>query len=176
MDLLTRIRHLCTDNITISNPKKQAGSMKKITIPKEKAVFRLDKNGRWHNQHGEFEHKKVIDYFHSAIRKDANGYYLFQATDEFEEKVYFPHEDTALFVFDVKIEDTITLTLNTRRQVELAPETLFIRDDGLYLKIGDETVKFSANALMKVSVLLDDDDSGRTTIKIKDKEFEIAQE
>jgi hypothetical protein len=149
--------------------------MKKITIPKEEAVFWLDKNGRWHNQYGPFEHKKVIDYFHSVIRKDAGGYHLFQKTDEVEEKVYFPHEDTALFVFDVRIEDDITLTLNTKRRVPLTPETLFIREDNLYQKMDDETVKFSADALIKLSVLLEDD-GGRTTIKVKNKRFEIAQE
>jgi hypothetical protein len=148
--------------------------MKKITVPKEEAVFWLDKNGRWHNQHGEFEHKKVIDYFHSVIRKDADGYYLFQETDEFQEKVYFPHEDTALFVFDIRIEDDITLILNTKRQVPLAPEALYIREDNLYLTIDDEPVKFSANALMKLSVLLEDED-GRTSITVKDKRFEIAE-
>ncbi|MFH0730170.1 MAG: MFS transporter permease [Pseudomonadota bacterium] len=148
--------------------------MKKITIPKEDAVFWLDKNGRWHNQHGEFEHKKVIDYFHSVIRKDADGYYLFQETDEFQEKVYFPHEDTALFVFDVRIEDGIILTLNTKRQVLLTPDTLYIREDNLYLTIDDAPVKFSANALMKLSVLLEDE-NGRTTITVKNKRFEIAE-
>lgn len=148
--------------------------MKKITVPKEEAVFWLDKNGRWHNQHGEFEHKKVIDYFHSVIRKDADGYYLFQETDEFQEKVYFPHEDTALFVFDIRIEDDITLILNTKRQVPLAPEALYIREDNLYLMIDNEPVKFSANSLMKLSVLLEDED-GRTSITVKDKRFEIAE-
>ena len=148
--------------------------MRKITIPKEKAVFWLDKNGRWHNEHGEFEHKKVIDYFHSAIRKDADGYYLFQETDEFQEKVYFPHEDTALFIFDVKIEDTVTLTLNTKRQVQLVPDTLYIRDDQLYVAIGDETAKFTANALVKLSAILDEED-GKTIIKIGNEVSEIPQ-
>jgi hypothetical protein len=148
--------------------------MKEITVPKEEAVFRLDKNGRWHNQHGEFEHKKVIDYFHSVIRKDAGGYYLFQKTDEFQEKVYFPYEDTALFVFDVRIGDDITLTLNTKRQVLLTPDALYIREDNLYLTIDDEPVKFSANALMKLSVLLEDE-NGRTTITVKNKRFEIGE-
>lgn len=148
--------------------------MKKITVPKEDAVFWLDKNGRWHNEHGQFEHKKVIDYFHSAIRKDAQGYYLFQKTEEVEEKVYFPHEDTALFVFDVRLGDDITLILNTRRQVPLTPETLFIREDNLYLTIGDEPAKFSADALVKLSVVLEDD-GDRTLIRIKNKRFEIAQ-
>lgn len=148
--------------------------MKKITIPKEEAVFWLDKNGRWHNEHGQFEHKKVIDYFHSAIRKDAGGYYLFQKTEDVEEKVYFLHEDTALFVFDVRIGDDITLTLNTRRRVSLTPEALFIREDNLYQRIDSETAKFSADSLMKLSILIEED-GDRTLIKIKGRQFEIAQ-
>jgi hypothetical protein len=149
--------------------------MRKITIPKEDAVFWLDKNGRWHNQHGPFEHKKVIDYFHSVIRKDASGYYLFQATEEVEEKVYFPHEDTALFVFDVRIAEGVILTLNTKRQVPLSPEGLFIREDNLYQKIDDETAKFSADALVKLSPLLEDD-GNRIVINLENQRFEIAQE
>jgi hypothetical protein len=68
-----------------------------IIIPKERAIFWLDKNGRWHNAHGEFEHKKIIDYFHSSIKRDENGYYLFQKRGDVQEKVYFHYEDTALF-------------------------------------------------------------------------------
>jgi len=148
--------------------------MKKITIPKEEAVFWLDKNGRWHNQHGPFEHKKVIDYFHSVIRKDAEGYYLFQATEEVEEKVYFPHEDTALFVFDVRFEQDVTLTLNTGRRLPLIPEALFIREDNLYLKIDDETARFSADALVRLSPLLEED-GDRIMIKMQDRLFPIPQ-
>ena len=73
---------------------------KEFVVPKEKAVFWLDAYGRWHNEHGVFEHKKIISYFHSSIRKDAEGYYLFQKhNDHTIEKVYFKYEDTALFVF-----------------------------------------------------------------------------
>jgi len=49
-----------------------------IVISKDDAVFWLNANGRWHNAHGEFQHKKIIDYFHSSIQKDEKGYYLFQ--------------------------------------------------------------------------------------------------
>ena len=47
---------------------------REIVIQKEDAVFRLDGNGRWHNQHGPFQHKKVIDYFHTCINKDKHGF------------------------------------------------------------------------------------------------------
>ena len=60
-----------------------------IIIPKERAIFWLNANGRWHNAHGEFQHKKIIDYFHSSIQKDEKGYYLFQERGNLREKVYF---------------------------------------------------------------------------------------
>ena len=72
-----------------------------IEIPRDEAVFRLDGNGCWHNADGKFRHKKIIDYFHSSIKRDQKGYHLCQAHDNIIEKVYFHHEDTALFVFDV---------------------------------------------------------------------------
>ncbi|MCP4022082.1 MAG: MFS transporter permease, partial [Desulfobacteraceae bacterium] len=66
-----------------TSPKKQ------IIIPKEDAVFWMDKHGIWHNEHGPFEHPKIIKYFNASIQKDDQGYYVNQATGEFEEKVYF---------------------------------------------------------------------------------------
>ena len=69
--------------------------LKKIVISKDKAVFWLNQNGRWCNRHGEFEHKKIIDYFNASIRKDKGGYYVAQTTDDYQEKVYFHYEDTA---------------------------------------------------------------------------------
>ena len=96
---------------------------KEIIIPKEKAVFRMDANGRWHNAHGPFENPKIIAYFNAAIRKDADGYYLYQELEDRAEKVYFPYEDTALFV----------------------------QGDNLYLWLGDERVKFNDRSLTKLA-------------------------
>ena len=85
----------------------------------------MDKHGYWHNEHGKFQHKKIIDYFHSCIEKDADGFYLNQERDNYKEKVYFPYEETAYFVFNVsKKNDDVTLTLNTKKQIELNPENL----------------------------------------------------
>ena len=121
-------------------------------IPKEKAVFWLDRNGRWRNRHGAFEHKKIIDYFHRSIERDLDGYYLFQSDGERAEKVYFAYEDTALFVFEIVEEGgAIILTLNTGLKIELAPERLFINGDSLYLHIGDEVARFSDRPLMRIS-------------------------
>ncbi|MEW5909866.1 MAG: MFS transporter permease [Thermodesulfobacteriota bacterium] len=130
--------------------------MKEIIIPKEKAVFWLDKNGRWHNQHGEFEHKKIIDYFHRSIQRDESGYYLAQTHEDQIEKVYFPYEDTPLFVFDViPDKDRIILVLNTKREILLDPKTLAVRDDALYVLEPDLRIKFTDRALMKLSDYLE---------------------
>lgn len=126
-------------------------------IPKENAVFWLDKNGFWHNEHGKFEHKRVIDYFHASIRKDEDGYHVYQATDELEEKVYFPYEDTALFIFDLILGEQITVVLNTKKRIVLEPRHLFIREDNLYLTLGDEIAKFTTPCLLKLSKALSDE-------------------
>ena len=104
-----------------------------ISIPKDRAIFWLNANGRWHNAHGEFQHKKIIDYF----------------------QVYFHYEDTALFAVDLIKDEDITLILNTKRQIKLKPKNLFTRNDNLYMRLGQETIKFAERGLMKISDLLE---------------------
>ena len=87
--------------------------IKEVVISKEDAVFWLDRDGCWNNEHGKFQHKKIIDFFHLSIKKDNNGYYLSQTDGNYREKVYFHFEDTALFVFDVIKDKDIMLILNT---------------------------------------------------------------
>ena len=145
-----------------------------IVIPKEKAVFWLDKNGRWHNAHGEFEHKKIIDYFHAAIRKDAQGYYLYQERDNIREKVYFYYEDTALFAIDFIIDPEPTLILNTHNRIALKPRNLFIQNDSLYMKNGSEIIKFTDRGLLKISDLLECEGK-KYFVKVKDKRYKIPE-
>ncbi|MEJ2728353.1 MAG: MFS transporter permease [Deltaproteobacteria bacterium] len=145
-----------------------------IVIPKEKAVFWLDENGRWQNVHGEFQHKKIIDYFHSSIQKDEKGYYLFQERGNLREKVYFHYEDTALFVVDLIKENDITLILNTKKRVKLKPENLFTRNDNLYMRMGKETIKFTERGLMKISDLLEFSDE-QYFIKVKNRRSRIIE-
>jgi len=145
-----------------------------IIIPKDRAIFWLDKNGRWHNAHGEFEHKKIIDYFHSSIKKDENGYYLFQERENLREKVYFHYEDTALFAVDLIKEKDITLILNTKKQIKLKPRNLFIRGDDLYMSTGEETIKFAERGLMKISDLLEYDND-QYFISVKNRRYKIIQ-
>lgn len=124
---------------------------RQVVIPREKSVFWMDKNGNWCNEHGRFEHPRIIKYFNKSIKKDETGYFVYQNTDEFEEKVYFPYEDTALFVIDLKISTTVTLALNTGRVVNLTPERLFSRDDSLYTQDGDDMIKFTSKAMLKLA-------------------------
>ncbi len=147
--------------------------IKEKVIAKEDAVFWLDKHGCWRNANGKFEHQKIIDYFHSCIKRDQGGYYLSQINGNCREKVYFPHEDQALFVFDVIRQGHITLILNTKKQIVLDPERLFVKDDNLYMRIGDETIKFVENGLLKISPLLEDD-GGRLYLRLNDTRYKIT--
>ncbi len=145
-----------------------------IIIPKEKAIFWLDKNGRWHNAHGEFEHKKIIDYFHSSIKRDENGYYLSQNREDVQEKVYFRYEDSALFVVDLFKDNDITLILNTKKHIKLKPRNLFIKNDSLYMRMEEETIKFAERGLMKIADLLEYDND-QYFISVKNRSYKILQ-
>ena len=149
--------------------------VKEIIIPKEKAVFWLDANGCWHNVHGKFQHKKIIDHFHASIQKDQNGYYLTQSNGQIVEKVYFRYEDTALFVFAVKItNDNVLLTLNTQKQIKLNPTKLFTHKDNLYMQLGDDRIKFVERALMKISKMITSSND-QFFITIHNRKYKIAE-
>jgi len=144
-------------------------------VPKEDAVFWLDENGRWHNVHGVFQHKKIAAYFHSAIRKDSMGYHLYQEDGEgVAEKVYFRYEDTALFVFDIETtaDDDIILVLNTRKKLPLDPSALFVKNDHLYTTHEGDAVKFTDRALIKLADRLELTDT-RYSIRIKERDHDI---
>ncbi|MEZ4528673.1 MAG: MFS transporter permease [Desulfobacterales bacterium] len=126
--------------------------IREIVIPKEQAVFWLDKNGCWNNEHGKFSHKKIIDYFNSCIRRDADGYYLTQINGDVREKVYFPCEDTAFFVTDIaKTDGEIRLILNTKAEIPLQPENLRVSNDCLYMQNGEDRIKFTERAMLKMA-------------------------
>ena len=146
--------------------------VKEIVIMKDEAVFWLDKNGCWLNANGKFKHKKIIDYFHSCIKRDHQGYYLYQENENYKEKVYFPYEDQALFVFDLIRGNRILLVLNTKKQVTLKPRNLFVKGDALYMRMGDETIKFAEQGLMKMAQLLEDD-GDQLYIRSKNRRYKI---
>jgi hypothetical protein len=126
-------------------------ALPEVVIPREKAVFRLDARGRWCNRHGVFRNRRICDHFHAAIRRDAAGYHLRQELPDRVEKVYFPYEDTALFVVRVALGDPVELTLNTRRRVALDPALLFVRGESLYLTLEGERVKFTERAMLSLA-------------------------
>ena len=148
--------------------------IKEIVISKDEALFWLDKNGCWHNKHGAFQHKGIIDYFHSSIKRDSNGYYLSQYNGNYKEKVYFNYEDNALFVFDIIKDKDIILVLNTKKQIKLRPKKLFIKDDSLYMQIGEESVKFTERNLMKISDLIEYDNQ-QYFIRVKNRRYRIHE-
>ncbi len=137
--------------------------MKKIVIPKDQAVFWLDRHGFWRNRHGRFERPRIIAKFHAAIGRDAQGYYLSQTNGDVREKIYFPYEDTALFVFDVRIgANEVTLVLNTGRDIPLDPAHLYIQNDALYTRLDGERIRFAERALLKLIPLLADEGTSCT--------------
>lgn len=125
-----------------------------VVIPKDKAVFWLDTNGRWKNTSGRIHNPKINCHFHASIKSDEDGYYLFHEHDDYVEKVYFPYEDTALFVNDVLLKSEPILICNTGMQVPLLPENLFIQNDFLYLQHEGHRIKFTENALVRLSRIL----------------------
>jgi hypothetical protein len=144
-------------------------------IPKEAAVFFLDQHGFWrHKEQGKFEHRKIIRFFHSCIRKDQDGYHLRQRLGDRIEKVYFDYEDTALFVFDVIKGEEIVLVLNTQRKVKLRPRNLFVNDDNLYMTLGEEKIRFTENSLVRIWDLLDYE-GDEYFIMVNGKRYKIRQ-
>ncbi|WP_319576126.1 MFS transporter permease [uncultured Desulfobacter sp.] len=138
-----------------------ARTKKQNIIPKEQAVFWMDKDGAWHNEHGELEHHKIIKYFNQSIQKDDNGYFLCQTINDVEEKVYFLYEETAVFVVDLAKKDAgIELTLNTLDTIILDPEALVIKKDALFMETDAHLIKFTQKALAKMTSFLKDTPQG----------------
>ena len=147
-------------DLTLHRNTIMANEQKPImTVPKEKALFRLDRNGVWFHGEEKFTNKKIINYFHSIIKKDKDGYFLKQEHKNFIEKVYFPYEDTPLFVFHIiKRDDGLILCLNTGENIKLDPEKLIMKNDNLYVQNDEDLIKLNANALISLAGHMDDVD------------------
>ena len=157
-----------------NHSKRMTDKKREIIIKKEDAVFWMDGNGRWHNQHGEFEHKKVVAYFNRSIGYDADGYFVSQARGDVVEKVYFRYQETALFAVDIIHNDDLRLLLNTRKQVPLNPKKLFIRNDNLFMHFENQLIKFTDRSTIKLSDRLDDA-NGQFTIHLKGVRYTIQE-
>ncbi|MGM0453892.1 MAG: MFS transporter permease [Thermodesulfobacteriota bacterium] len=150
--------------------------MPEVVIAKEKAVFWLDGQGYWRNAGGRFRKKKIVDYFHRAISRDEDGYFVRQDKGGVMEKVYFPYEDTALFVFDLWFDNgSAGLLLNTGQQISLDPSQLYVKDDNLYLDRGADRVKFTVRAMMKLSQYFEEDDNGGLWLRIAGDRWQIPE-
>ena len=143
-------------------------------IPKDKAIFWLDGRGFWHTSKGRFENQNIIRHFHSSIRRDEKGYYLQQDHPDYREKVYFHYEDTALFVVHILKQDDLVLVLNTEKKVKLKPKRLFVNGENLYMMLGDERVKFSEEALLRITDHMEDEE-GRFFIRVKGRRYRIPE-
>lgn len=143
-------------------------------IPREKAVFWLDDRGFWHTAKGKFENRNIINHFHSCIKKDANGYFLRQEHPEYSEKVYFLYEDTALFVVHILKDNDIVLVLNTGKKVNLKPRRLYVKGESLYMMLGDERVKFTEEALLRITDYMEDE-AGQFFIMVNGRKYKIPE-
>ncbi len=131
-----------------------------ITIRADDAVFWMDERGRWCNEHGPFENPKIIERFHRAIRRDAHGYFVTQERDGFREKVYFHYITTPLLAVDARGKPPRMLLLNTGDTIPIDPGALHIRDDTLFMSRGEELIRFSERAMVKLSACLEDTGDG----------------
>lgn len=152
-----------------------ARKRKVVVIPKEQAIFRLDGYGNWHGPQGRFQNRKIIEHFHLSIRRDEQGYHLTQTHRDWKEKVYFPYEDTALFVFGVVKGERVVLVLNTGKRVGLKPRNLFVKDDDLYMKLGNEIIKFTDRGLIPLADFLEGDEK-RLFIRVRGRRYRIREE
>jgi hypothetical protein len=141
-------------------PEMKSDRIKQVVVPRQQAVFWMDGQGRWHNQHGPFEHKKIIDHFNASIRKDRDGYYVGQCRDGLFEKVYFNYHETARFAVNLVGRDQIQMELNSGEVVAVTPDLMFIHDDQLFHHYGEEIIKFSESALMQISRHIESDADG----------------
>lgn len=152
-----------------------SSQIKEIIIPKEKAVFWMDARGRWCNEHGPFEHARIIAYFNQSIRKDRDGYFVEQVRDGMREKVYFYHHDTPLFIVDTVGDDPAKVILNTGAYVDFCPQRLIIRNDQLYMRINDDEIaKFNERTMMHIAAWIDYHE-GRVYFQIDDSRIEIPE-
>ncbi len=134
----------------------------------------MNGDGVWHNEHGPFEHPKIIRHFHNSIRRDENGYYLCQEREDVREKVYFPYEDTAIFVFQVIPGNPLQLRLNTGKIIDLDPEELFCVNDLLYIQNQDHRIRFTQKALVAFSPWLGDE-NGQLVLYLDGKKHPIPE-
>ena len=89
-------------------------------------------------------------------------------------KVYFNYEDNALFVFDIIKDKDIILVLNTKKQIRLRPQKLFLKDDDLFMQVGEDRIKFVERGLIKISDLIEYENK-QYFIRVKNRRYKIHE-
>lgn len=135
-------------------------------VSKEESEIRLREDGKWIHQGEPFSNRKIIDFFHRAIRKNEKGeYYLHNVYDGKEEHVYFEVEDTAYFVLELEFDEgaqAFRVTLNTGADGFIDVRGLWTDERGvMYCRVlDDDRARLTDNAMHQLSNLSGMDDRG----------------
>jgi hypothetical protein len=135
-------------------------------VSKEAGEIRLREDGEWIHQGELFSNRKIIDFFHRAIRKDEKGeYYLHNVCAGLEEHVYFEVEDTAYFVVTLDLDEktkVFKVTLNTGAAGFVDLRGLWSDDRGvMYCRVlDDDRARLTGNAMHQLADLSEMDDRG----------------
>lgn len=128
-------------------------------VSREESEIRLKENGKWIHQGEPFRNRKIIEFFHRAIRKDTQGeFYLENVYEGEEEHVYFEVEDTAYFVTTLGFDQqalAFKVTLNTGDQGLVDVRGLWSDDRGvMYCRVLDnDRARLTENALQQLADL-----------------------
>lgn len=135
-------------------------------VSKEESEIRLREDGKWIHQGEPFSNRKIIDFFHRAIRKDEKGeYYLHNVYDGKEEHVYFEVEDTAYFVEKLKFDEgaqAFKVTLNTGDDGFIDVQGLQTDERGvMYCRVlDDDRARLTGDAMHQLADLSGMDEGG----------------
>ena len=135
-------------------------------VSREESGIRLKEDGRWIHQGEFFSNRKIIDFFHRAIRKDQRGeYYLHNVYEGKEEHVYFEVEDTAYFIESLKFDrkaQAFLVTLNTGDDGYVDVRGFRADERGvMYCRVlDDDRARLTPNAMQQLADLSQMDGGG----------------
>ena len=64
--------------------------------------------------------------------------------------------------------------LNTGKKVKLKPRRLFVKDESLYIILGEERAKFTEEALLRITDDMEDE-AGQFFIMVKGRKYKIPE-
>jgi uncharacterized protein len=145
-----------------------------IEINASDAVFWMDERGRWCNEYGPFENPRIIERFNRALHRDPQGYFVTQERNGIWEKVYFHYVDTPLTAMDVLGKPPHTIVLNSKKRLQLDPSALYILKDTLFMRSGDECIRFSERAMVRLASCLEETPQG-LSLRVGDNHYPIPE-